>query len=51
MSVTILMSAFDLNENPIYLQYVNEGILDLIIEKPVTIHRLSQIVKYELENL
>jgi hypothetical protein len=47
---TILVSAYYLLENPIYLQYMNEGIIDLIIEKSVTIQRLSQLVKYEFEN-
>ena len=47
---TILMSAYYLLENPIYLQYMNESIIDLIIEKSVTTQRLSQLVKYEFEN-
>ena len=47
---TILVSAYYLLENPIYLQYMNEGIIDLIIEKSVTIQRLSQLVKYAFEN-
>jgi len=47
---TILMSAYNFDEDPTYRQYMNEGIIDTSIEKPVTIHRLCQRVKEELEN-
>jgi DNA-binding NtrC family response regulator len=47
---TILMSAYNFDEDPIYQAYMKEGVIDTTIEKPVTIHRLCQRVKDELEN-
>ena len=47
---TILMSAYNFDEDPIYQSYMNEGVIDTTIEKPVTIHRLCQRVKDELDN-
>ena len=47
---TILMSAYNFDEVPSYQQYMKEGIIDTTIEKPVTIHRLCQRVKEELDN-
>jgi DNA-binding NtrC family response regulator len=47
---TILMSAYNFDEDPIYLEYIKDGVIDTTIEKPVTIQRLCQIVKEELEN-
>jgi len=45
---TILMSAYNFDEDPTYQKYMKEGIIDSTIEKPVTIHRLCQRVKDEL---
>ena len=45
---TILMSAYNFDEDPTYQKYMEEGIIDSTIEKPVTIHRLCQRVKDEL---
>ncbi|HZA70036.1 MAG TPA: response regulator [Nitrososphaeraceae archaeon] len=47
---TILMSAYNFDEDPTYQQYMKEGIIDASIEKPVTIHRLCQRVKEELQS-
>lgn len=47
---TILMSAYNFDEDPTYQPYMKEGVIDTTIEKPVTIHRLCQRVKDELEN-
>jgi DNA-binding NtrC family response regulator len=47
---TILMSAYNFDEDPTYVQYMKEGIIDTTIEKPITIHRLCQRVTQELEN-
>jgi DNA-binding NtrC family response regulator len=47
---TILMSAYNFDEDPTYVQYMKQGIIDTTIEKPVTIHRLCQRVTQELEN-
>src|SRR5687768_1630908 len=45
---TILMSAYNFDEDPIYQKYMKECIIDSTIEKPVTIYRLCQRVKDEL---
>jgi DNA-binding NtrC family response regulator len=45
---TILMSAYNFDEDPTYQKYMKECIIDTTIEKPVTIHRLCQRVKDEL---
>lgn len=45
---TILTSAFNFDEDPTFQQYMKEGIIDSSIEKPVTIHRLYQRVKEQL---
>ena len=47
---TILMSAHNFDEDPTYQQYMKEGIIDASIEKLVTIHRLCQRVKEELQS-
>ena len=47
---TILMSAYNFDEGLIFLKYMEEGIIDSSIDKPVTINRLCQKVRDELEN-
>ena len=46
---TILMSAYSFDEDLIFLKYMEEGIIDSSIDKPVTIERLCQKVKDEIE--
>ena len=46
---TILMSAYSFDEDLIFLKYMKEGIIDSSIDKPVTINRLCQRVRDELE--
>ena len=46
---TILMSAYNFDEDPTYQKYMNKRIIDSTIEKPVTIHRLCQRVQDELK--
>jgi len=46
---TILMSAYNFEEDKKYQEYMESGIIDSTIEKPVTIERLCQRVKDELE--
>jgi DNA-binding NtrC family response regulator len=48
---TILMSAYNFEEDILFLKYMEEGIIDSTIEKPVTINRLSQRVRDELQKL
>lgn len=45
---TILMSAYNFEEDPTYVEYMKDGIIDSTIEKPVTIQRLCQRVTEEL---
>jgi len=47
---TILMSAYNFDEDLLFLKYMEEGIIDSSIDKPVTIIRLCQRVRDELEN-
>ena len=47
---TILMSAYNFDEHELFQKYMKEGgIIDSTIEKPITIHRLCQRVKHELQ--
>lgn len=45
---TILMSAYNFDEDPTYQQYMNEHVINSTIEKPVTMNRLYQRVEEEL---
>jgi DNA-binding NtrC family response regulator len=45
---TILMSAYNFDEDPTYVEYMKEGVIDNSIEKPVTIQRLCERVRDEL---
>ena len=45
---TILMSAYNFDEDLIFLKYIEEGIIDSSIDKPVTMNRLYQRVRDEL---
>jgi DNA-binding NtrC family response regulator len=46
---TILMSAYNFDEDTLFQEYMEKGVIDSTIEKPVTIHRLCQRVRDELE--
>ena len=46
---TILMSAYNFDEDKLFQEYMEKRIIDSTIEKPVTIQRLSQRVRDELE--
>jgi DNA-binding NtrC family response regulator len=45
---TILMSAYNFDEDLLFLKYMKEGIIDSSIDKPVTMNRLYQTVRDEL---
>lgn len=45
---TILMSAYNFDEDLIFLKYMEEGIIDSSIDKPVTMNSLYQRVRDEL---
>ena len=46
---TILVSAFELQDNPDFQKYLKEGVIDSLIQKPITINRLCQRVRDEVE--
>lgn len=46
---TILMSGYNFDEDPTYIEYMKDHVIDTTIEKPVTIHRLCQRVREELD--
>lgn len=45
---TILMSAYNFEEDILFLKYMEEGIIDSAIDKPVTMNRLFERVRDEL---
>jgi DNA-binding NtrC family response regulator len=45
---TILMSAYNFDEDLLFLKYMEEGIIDSSIDKPVTMNSLYQRVREEL---
>ena len=47
---TILISAYEVNEDKIFQEYMKEGIIDLFLDKPVTINRLCQKVSDMVRN-
>jgi len=46
---TILMSVYNFEEGESYQQYMKEGVVNSTIEKPVTMNRLYQRVRDELD--
>jgi len=46
---TILMSAYNFEEEELYQQYMKEGVIDSTIEKPVTMNKLYQRVRDQLD--
>jgi hypothetical protein len=46
---TILMSAYNFEEEELYQSYMIEAVINSTIEKPVTIQRLCQRVRDDLE--
>jgi DNA-binding NtrC family response regulator len=46
---TILMSGYNFDEVKAFQEYMEQGIIDSTIEKPVTIQRLSQRARDELD--
>ena len=46
---TILMSAYNFEEDILFLKYMEEGIIDSAIDKPVTMNKLYQRVRDELQ--
>jgi DNA-binding NtrC family response regulator len=45
---TILMSAYNFEEDELYQKYMKEQVINSTIEKPVTMNRLYQTVREEL---
>jgi two-component system response regulator YesN len=46
---TMLLSAFDMQDNPDFQKYLKDGIIDSFLEKPISINRLCQEVRDEIE--
>ena len=46
---TMLVSAFDMQDNADFQKYLKVGMIDSFVEKPITIHRLCQKVRDEIE--
>jgi DNA-binding NtrC family response regulator len=46
---TILMSGYNFDEDILFLKYMEGGIIDSTIDKPVTMNRLYQRVRDELQ--
>ena len=46
---TILMSAYNFEEEELYPQYMEEAVINSPIEKPVTMNRLYQSVRNQLD--
>jgi len=46
---TILMSAYNFEEEELYQQYMIETVINSTIAKPVTMNRLYQIVREQLD--
>ena len=46
---TILMSAYNFEEDELYQQYMREAVINSTIEKPVTMNRLYQRVRDQLD--
>jgi DNA-binding NtrC family response regulator len=46
---TILMSAYNFDEEELYQQYMREAVINSTIEKPVTMNRLYQRVRDQLD--
>jgi response regulator RpfG family c-di-GMP phosphodiesterase len=46
---TMLVSAFDMQDNPDFQKYLKDGVIDTFVEKPITINRLCQEVRDEVE--
>ncbi len=46
---TILMSAYNFEEDELFKRYMKEGIIDSSIQKPVTINALCQRVRDEFQ--
>jgi DNA-binding NtrC family response regulator len=47
---TILISAYEVENDPVFRKYIKEGVIDLFINKPVTIERLCKEVDNEIQN-
>lgn len=46
---TMLVSALDMQDNPDFQKYLKDGIIDSFLVKPITINRLCQEVRDEVE--
>lgn len=46
---TMLLSAFDMQDNSNFQKFLKDGVVNTFLEKPITIHRLCEEVRNEVE--
>jgi len=46
---TMLVSALDMHDNPEFQKYLKDRVIDSFLEKPITINRLCEKVRNEVE--
>ncbi|HXW11617.1 MAG TPA: response regulator [Nitrososphaeraceae archaeon] len=46
---TMLVSALDMPDDPEFQKYLKDGVIDSFLEKPITINRLCEKVRNEVE--
>jgi response regulator RpfG family c-di-GMP phosphodiesterase len=46
---TILISAYEVENEPVFQRYVKEGIIDKFIQKPMTMNYLCNVVNNQLQ--
>jgi DNA-binding NtrC family response regulator len=47
---TILISAYEVDNDPVFRGYVKEGVIDKFIHKPITVRALCQEVSYQVNS-
>ncbi len=47
---TILISAYEVDNDPVFRGFVKEGVIDKFIHKPITIRSLCQEVSYQINS-
>ena len=47
---TILISAYEVDDDPVFRGFVKEGVIDKFIHKPITIRGLCQEVSYQINS-
>ena len=45
---TVLMSAYEIDNDPVFRGYVKQGVIDKFIQKPISVRTLYEQVSYQL---